>query len=68
MMLKKVNEAAKTGVAAVGIALLVVALFCLVPFLAIWACNTLFELEIAHTPLNYFCVLLLVALLRGDRT
>lgn len=49
------------------IVLLVVALFALVPFLAIWAVNTLFLTAIPVSGATWFAALILMAMLGGRR-
>ena len=46
--------------------ILVIALLIGVPLAAIWAINTLFNLEIAYTLINWFAALILIAATSGS--
>jgi len=70
MMQEKIEAFTKSSLGVVGICVAVIAVVCLVPFVAIWAVNTLAEIGgatfyIPHGVYSYFVMFVFVAMFRG---
>ena len=70
MMQEKIKSVVKGSFGAIGIAILVVAVICIVPFITLWTINTMAELGgadfyIAHDLFSYFVAFVFVAIVRG---